>query len=380
MEGNEFSQFRAPEGTYVCADWSNPITHRSAAQNGGNAMQGTSAATTSSLLAPRANGCIDPPRLAAVPLRAPNARGEAESQKPGFPLDPTQVAHGIDAHPHEYAEIGAEGELAQELSGHFGGLQRTMGTQSSRPNRPKAGLKSSNSVFVTRTQTFTDLGKLLAQRTEAVTITVITASKTLMWYAHVGPRIRDPIARVTFSSTPTCVDVNQFTRAGERLDVMVGFGRGDILWVDPVSLRYTRINKGGALNSSCVRQIRWLPRSESLFISAHADGAMIVFDRDREDATSCAHLPEPDPDWDPRVSVFVSHPPAGTTEEQGTNGWRLTKPKEVPWSSLNPVSYWRVSHRGIADFAFAPDNTQVAIAGEDGVMRIVDVDSETYVA
>lgn len=379
MDGGEHCQFRAPEGTYVCVDWVNPILNRNAAQHGANAAHGSAFNTLSFPAATRMTGSLDSPRMSAVPLRKPSASSRIETSLARMTLDPSQVAQGIDADPADYVEIGAEGEAPQEFRTHFTGLHRTMGVLSSRPTRPKTGLKGSNSTFVTRTNTCGDLGKLLAQRNDSITISFFIASKTLMWFANIGSRNREPIARVTFSSVPTCLDVNQFTRCSERLDLLVGFNTGDILWIDPVHLRYTRINKGGALNSSSVHQIRWLPRNESLFVSAHADGAMIVFDRDREDATSCAHLPEPSPDWNPLESVFVSYPPEGTTEEQGNNGWRITKPKEVSWSSLNPVSYWRVSNRGITDLAFSPDNTSVAIVAEDGVLRVVDLDSETYV-
>ena len=380
MEGNEFSQFRAPEGTYVCTDWSNPIVNRNATQHGGNALASNAPGIHLTLSAPRIAGCAEPPRTSAVSLRAPNTRARLDHDTPGFPLDPALAAQGLDANPADVAEISAEGEPGQEHGAHFAGLHRTMGTLSARPNRPKTSLKGSNSVFITRANVHTDLGKILAQRTESVTITVVTASKSLVWFANIGGKIREPLARVTFSSTPTCHDINQFTRCGERLDVVVGFTHGDVLWVDPVTMRYNRINKGGALNGSIVRQVRWLPRSENLFLTAHADGAVIVFDHEREDATNCAHLPEPPADWDPRESMFVSHPPEGMVEEQAANGWRMSKPKEVPWSSLNPVSYWCVSRKAVTDIAFSPDNTQAAITSDEGLLRIVDVDSETYVA
>ena len=35
---------------------------------------------------------------------------------------------------------------------------------------------------------------------------------------------------------------------------------------------------------SPVTDIKWLPESESLFMAAHQDGSMIVYDRDKEDA------------------------------------------------------------------------------------------------
>lgn len=195
------------------------------------------------------------------------------------------------------------------------------------------------------------------------------------------PRIREPVARVTFSTAPTCIDVNQFTRSAERLDVIVGFNSGDLIWIDPVSLRYSRINKGGTLSASGVRQVRWLPRSESLFLSAHMDGSVFVMDRDREDTAASSQRPDPDARWDYNRSLFVSHPQDVLGEEgAATGGWWPSKGKDGASGQMNPVSYWRVSKRAVTDFAFSPTNTQVAITAEDGILRIVDVDSETYVA
>ena len=316
-----------------------------------------------------------------MPIRLPNTRGRTETQYSGSVLDPTQVAQGIDADPAEYLEIGAEGEPAQVHGEHFRGLLRGMGVLSPRPSRPKSGMKTSNSTFVTRVNTSSDLGKLLAQRTEPITLTFVLASKTLMWYANIGPRIREPVARVTFSTAPTCIDVNQFTRSAERLDVIVGFNSGDLIWIDPVSLRYSRINKGGTLSASGVRQVRWLPRSESLFLSAHMDGSVFVMDRDREDTAASSQRPDPDARWDYNRSLFVSHPQDVLGEEgAATGGWWPSKGKDGASGQMNPVSYWRVSKRAVTDFAFSPTNTQVAITAEDGILRIVDVDSETYVA
>jgi len=65
-----------------------------------------------------------------------------------------------------------------------------------------------------------------------------------------------------FSAYPTCHDVNRYSSSAERLDVVVGFATGDLIWfgtggslafarpvrlvrlyVDPISSRYVRINK-----------------------------------------------------------------------------------------------------------------------------------------
>jgi hypothetical protein len=50
--------------------------------------------------------------------------------------------------------------------------------------------------------------------------------------------------RLTFSRAyPTCHDVNLVTSSHEHLDIIIGFNTGDFVWFDPISNRYSRINK-----------------------------------------------------------------------------------------------------------------------------------------
>lgn len=88
-----------------------------------------------------------------------------------------------------------------------------------------------------------------------------------------------------FASAPSAHDVNQLTRSPSTLDVIIGFPTGDILWLDLMTLRYSRINKGGIVTPSGITQIRWLPCAthEGLFVTSHIDGTMMVWDRERED-------------------------------------------------------------------------------------------------
>jgi hypothetical protein len=55
---------------------------------------------------------------------------------------------------------------------------------------------------------------------------------------------------VTFSQVPTCHAVNLHTASPDRVDIVVGFQSGDLVWLDFVIGRYTRINKGVSLACS----------------------------------------------------------------------------------------------------------------------------------
>ncbi|EPQ30360.1 uncharacterized protein PFL1_01886 [Pseudozyma flocculosa PF-1] len=203
-------------------------------------------------------------------------------------LEAPLAAQGIDAPASSLT--GGNGGLAgiAGIGGQgmgFAGLGATMGRLSAKPSRPKNSVKNTSSNFVNRMVTHQDLAKILAQRTDYDSFVFLNNARSFFWLADTTGRMKEALARISFSASPSCHDVNQFTRSHDRLDIVIGFVTGDLLWLDPMSSRYTRINKGGAITSSAVTQVRWLPGSESLFMAAHADGTLIVYDRDREDSS-----------------------------------------------------------------------------------------------
>jgi hypothetical protein len=40
-----------------------------------------------------------------------------------------------------------------------------------------------------------------------------------------------------------CHEVNSMTKSATHLDVIIGFSTGDIIWYEPMSQKYARINK-----------------------------------------------------------------------------------------------------------------------------------------
>jgi hypothetical protein len=193
--------------------------------------------------------------------------------------------------------------------------------------------------------------------------------RTLLWFlphlptptgnaassANVNDQSQQPtvLLRILFSSPPSSHDFNQLTRSPTTLDVVVGFPTGDLIWLDLMALKYSRFNKGGCCTDSGVTKVRWLPSispssatgatgsgggggasaaggagaggGEGLFISAHVDGSMLVWDREREDAEAGkgwaprlwrlkGNTSNRRPsnasvvDWDPRRGIIVSRP------------------------------------------------------------------------
>jgi hypothetical protein len=177
--------------------------------------------------------------------------------------------------------------------------------------------------------------------------------------------------------------VNHATASHEHLDLIVGFQTGDLIWfgepilfdtlqlnwklmvIDPFSLRYGRLNKQGRISNSPCTAVRWVPSSPNLFLVSHADGTIIVYDKDRDDGVFTAQAPTASPvsplrppsiptpaeptspagEWNPLDSIFVTIPPwhpVNATSAAGGGG-RGDRDK----TTKNPVSHWKVSKRSV---------------------------------
>jgi WD40 repeat protein len=166
----------------------------------------------------------------------------------------------------------------------------------------------------------------------------------------------------------------------------------------------------GTISPSLCTAVRWVPSSTTLFLVSHADGTIIVYDKEREDGIFTANIPDglknilphlntnanelaapTSVGWDPLSSMFVTpppwHPEAVGRGEKGV-------------VAKNPVSHWRLSRRSVVgewafsirttrlgadsdswneDFVFSPDAKYVAAISEDGCLRVVDPLAEQYV-
>ncbi|GAA6016498.1 hypothetical protein JCM8202_006061 [Rhodotorula sphaerocarpa] len=242
-----------------------------------------------------------------------------------------------------------------------------------------------------------------------------TLGKVLLWH-EIGTSRKDPLSRIVFSSFPTCVDANQRTATGSQVDLLVGFVTGDILWIDPLMARYSRFNKSGCITSSPVVSVQWLPPSPSntgpatpaldgtatststgaarsnLFASTHADGSVVLWDKDKDDWNGFVAQPFPSgpPPMSPSIGSFgrdTSTSRNGSTAGSGRQrlpaheGMVVSKVpatdrKGQSMAKYNPVSHWRLSYKSITAVAFSPDQSMCAAVGEDGCLRIIDVVEE----
>ncbi|KAI8328350.1 WD40-repeat-containing domain protein, partial [Blakeslea trispora] len=229
-------------------------------------------------------------------------------------------------------------------------IVRTMSSSTS--SKPKNHLSKTNSTFVLRFVVHENLQKLLSSRGPDDEFLFFNIGSSFIW---VDPKnkSKEPLSRIVFSkSYPICHDINEATRSEDHLDIIIGFSTGDIIWYDPLNSKYVRLNKAGCLVNSAVSMIKWIPGSDDLFIAAFSNGAMMIMDKERDDQSF--NIPEP-------TSLIDSH-------------FTAFRPHKSP--KYNPVSFWKMSSKGLTDFAFSPDGIHLAVTGMDGQMRVIDFRNE----
>jgi hypothetical protein len=96
-------------------------------------------------------------------------------------------------------------------------------------SRPKHNIRTTSSTFISRLQSAEGLAKAMQTKQGDVTFLFYNSSKSFLW-VEVGSKSKEPLARVTFTAYPTCHDVNPTTASSDRLDVVIGFNTGDLVW------------------------------------------------------------------------------------------------------------------------------------------------------
>ncbi|RKP39591.1 WD40-repeat-containing domain protein, partial [Dimargaris cristalligena] len=215
-----------------------------------------------------------------------------------------------------------------------------------------SNLSKKDNNFVAQVVWNDQLADILSQRQHEDTYFFFNTGRSFFW-ADLGYRPQEPLGRLDLcKALPTCHDVNMLTRSGSSLDVIIGCATGELLWFDPMTQKRSRLNAQGILNNSAVTNVRWIPGSESHFMASFQDGAVVIFDKHKEDHGN----------FNPQFAMDPMHP------------LHIAKPSKTKY---NPVTYWQASKKAVTAFAFSPDCQHVAIVSMDGRLRIVDFLTET---
>ena len=219
--------------------------------------------------------------------------------------------------------------------------------------KPKNNIVKSSSSFVSRVITHESSAKRLADRNPDGLFAFANINRAFQWLDLSSPNKEEPIAKILFTKAHMlCHDVNELSKSPSHLDIVMGSSAGDIIWYEPISAKYARINKNGAVNNSAVTHIKWVPGSENLFLAAHANGQLVVYDKEKEDA------------------LFTPEVEDGGASS--SKALQILKSVNSKNQKTNPVAVWKLSHQRINSFAFSPDKQHLAVALEDGTLRVLD--------
>jgi WD40 repeat protein len=236
--------------------------------------------------------------------------------------------------------------------------------------KPKNNIVKSNSSFVSRVIPHESMAKRLAEHQPDGIFAFANVNRAFMWLdlSASSDMKTENMTKVLFTKAHAiCHDVNRFTQSTTHIDVILGFNTGDMIWYEPISQKYARINKNGIINNSAVSAIWWLPNKENFFLAAHMDGSLIVYDKEKEDAE---FIPEES------APAENGYSPNGSTNGDAAprRQFKLNIKKSVQSRNqrTNPVSVWKVSNQKINAVAFSPDGRHLAAVAEDGTLTIMD--------
>ncbi|KAJ1663518.1 hypothetical protein IW140_004947 [Coemansia sp. RSA 1813] len=214
----------------------------------------------------------------------------------------------------------------------------------------KGIVTKSTSAYVQRIVTNENLAKWIMSDSTQTTYFLFNAPRCMSLIGLQPEDNGETLARLDLTSnTPLCHDINQATRSENRLDIILGFVHGNIIWYEPISGKYVRLNKNSGYNPAIVC-VRWIPNSDNLFIAGTSDGCVVIMDKTKDDFYVPVH--------------------AQASERVDSMDAFIVTASQKPRS--NPVSFWKVGNKPITSIAFSPDGLHVAITSEDGALRVID--------
>lgn len=229
--------------------------------------------------------------------------------------------------------------------------------------KPKNNMVKSNSSFVSRVIPHEALPKRLQDRSPEGLMAFANVNRALLWLDLASDMKQENLTKVLFTKAhPLCHDLNEFTKSATHLDIIMGFNSSDIIWYEPMTQKYARLNKNGLINPSPISAIHWLPNKENLFVAAHMDGTLVVYDKEKEDA-----------DFVPEEASPVED---GVENGNRKNKFHIKKSVQSKNQIKNPVAFYSVSNMKISGIAFSPDGQLLATVCDDGCLTIIDYINE----
>ncbi|CAK7265534.1 hypothetical protein SEPCBS119000_001560 [Sporothrix epigloea] len=271
--------------------------------------------------------------------------------------DVASIHNPLTANNFSNTTTTAAGALASFTG--MGGNKASLNKQ----RKPKNNVMKSNSSFISRVIVNDLLAKRLQDRSPNGIFVFANINRAFQWVDMSSETKKDYYTKILFTKAHClCHDTNQLTKSASHIDVIMGFSTGELIWWEPYSQRYMRLNKNGIIRGTPVSDVCWVPGSENLFMAAFMDGSLLVFDKEKEDAAFVF-------DEDEANRQRLANSSEARTQIQVERSIH-TKPLN---QKTNPFSFWKLSNQRINAFAFSPQQNLIAVVSEDGSLRIIDV-------
>lgn len=242
----------------------------------------------------------------------------------------------------------------------FGKSRNAKGNVDLINKQPKNNLNRNNSTFIERILTCDNYIKKM-NNAEVILISVHGRVLNIIVLDD-NPReieFDSPCLRLILSNgIITCFTTFQYTTAsGEKnLDILFGFASGDILWLNPLRMKYSRWNKNGKIKNGLITSLEW-SKCGKFAIAGFADGEILILSRNLDD-------PE------------TAYQPIVQRKEKHMRVFRSLKGQHS--QNSNPVAHYKFTKKAITSIKVHPIfNNIMAITSDDGFLRVFDLLTET---
>nr|CAB3267688.1 WD repeat-containing protein 20 [Phallusia mammillata] len=167
---------------------------------------------------------------------------------------------------------------------------------------------------------------------------------------------------------PTCHHINKFSASNETVKVAVGFTAGQVQVIDVKTKQSLQImNEDRSVEKSRVTCVKWLPESENVLLSAHASGNMYTYDvsQPSTNALPIFHTQPHILGEGYTIYALKTKTTSSSTSSNGNGNNATTK---------NPLFKWIMATdgSGIHTFQFSPCGRFVAVAMQNGYLRVIN--------
>lgn len=166
-----------------------------------------------------------------------------------------------------------------------------------------------------------------------------------------------PLVKITLNKNIiTSLDIFGYINSNNEkvIDILIGLSNGEILWISPFKMRFSRFNNGGYLNKSPVLSCKWM-KNGKFFVVGFGNGESIVIGRSFENPETY------------KPNMIKKKLKFGIIRNSLID-------------SNDEFGHYKLSNKSITDIKFHPtfDNL-MAITCDDGYIRLCDLLTERVI-